>query len=53
MDIGKVYVSFDGDSIGAKVGRASLANSEDEIRRISQAIERGNEIIKSWVHRRR
>lgn len=49
MDIQKVYISFDGDHIGRKIGQASLSDSADEIRRISQAIEKGNEIWRSWT----
>lgn len=44
-----VYIAFDGDHIGRKIGRASLANDPDEVRRISQAIEAGNEIWRSWA----
>jgi hypothetical protein len=49
MDIPKVYISFDGDHIGRKVGQASLSDDPNEIRRISQAIEKGNEIWRSWA----
>lgn len=49
MDIPKVYISFDGDHIGRKVGQASLSDDPNEIRRISQAIEHGNEIWRSWA----
>lgn len=44
-----VYISIDGDGIGQKVGRASLANDVEDISRISQSIDRGNEIWKSWT----
>lgn len=44
-----VFVSFDGDGIGQQVGRASLANAVDDIRRISQDIDRGNELWRSWA----
>jgi hypothetical protein len=43
-----VYVAFDGDHIGRQVGRASLADNPDELRRLSQAIEQGNDIWRSW-----
>lgn len=49
MDIPKVYISFDGDHIGRKVGQASLSDDSTEIRRISQSIEKGNEIWRSWT----
>jgi len=45
----KVFVSFDGDHIGRMVGRASLADKPEEVARISQAIDRGNGIWRSWV----
>lgn len=41
-------VSWDGDSIGQKVGRATLADDVEEVRRVDQAIQAGNEIWKSW-----
>lgn len=44
-----VYVSADGDNIGREVGRASLADEEEEIRKISQRIDAGNRVIESWV----
>lgn len=45
----KVFVSFDGDHIGRMVGRASLADQPEEVSRIAQAIERGNQIWQSWA----
>jgi hypothetical protein len=44
-----VYVAFDGDKIGRMVGRASLANQVDEVRRLSQAIDNANHIWASWA----
>jgi hypothetical protein len=44
-----VFVSVDGDSIGAAVGRASLANDVEALRRLSQDIERGNALWTSWA----
>lgn len=45
------YVSFDGDGIGQKVGRARLADDVTEIRRTDQAINHGNEIWRSYALR--
>lgn len=45
----KVIIAWDGDHIGREVGRASLADDVEGLRRISQAIDRGNEIWRSWV----
>lgn len=45
----KVIVAWDGDHIGREVGRASLNDDMDGLRRISQAIELGNKIWESWV----
>lgn len=44
-----IYVSFDGDTIGQKVGRARLSDDVEMVRRISQAIDQGNLIWKSWA----
>ena len=44
-----VYISGDGDHIGRQIGRASLADDPEEIRRLSQAIDAGNEVWKAWV----
>jgi hypothetical protein len=44
-----LFVSTDGDSIGAAVGRMSLADDIVGIRQISHKIEQGNEAVKSWA----
>jgi minimal CRISPR polymerase domain/ParB-like nuclease domain len=44
-----LFVSYDGDSVGREIGMARLRNEPDEVRRISQAIEKGNEIFKAWA----
>jgi hypothetical protein len=49
----KVYITWDGDGIGRMVGRAELADSPDKIRKISQQIDAGNEIFRSWCERTR
>lgn len=51
MDIPKhfMYLSYDGDGIGRKVGRAILANDIDELRRISHLIEAGHTLVREWV----
>ncbi len=43
------YCSFDGDGIGQKVGRLSLANDVEGVRRQAQAIDSGQALIRSWV----
>lgn len=44
----KVFVTFDGDAVGARVGRATLADDVATIRRVSEAIEAGNEVWTTW-----
>lgn len=44
-----VYLVWDGDHVGRLVGRANMADDPGEVKRISQAIEKGNEIWKSWA----
>ena len=44
-----VFVSFDGDHIGRMVGRASLADDIEGLRRISQSIDKGNQLWGSWA----
>ncbi len=45
------YVSFDGDGIGQMVGRARLADDVEEVRKVNQRINLGNEIWKSFALR--
>lgn len=47
----KLVIAWDGDHIGRQVGRASLKDDVANLRHISQNIDRGNEIWKSWVER--
>ena len=44
-----VYISFDGDHIGREVGRLALQDDETGLRKISHAIEMGNELWAKWV----
>lgn len=44
-----VYVAWDGDHIGRRVGRLSLADDEEGLRRVSRDIERGNALLSAWV----
>lgn len=46
-----IYISFDGDEIGARIGRARLADDIEEVRRVNQSIDHGNEIWKSFALR--
>jgi hypothetical protein len=45
----KVLIAWDGDHIGREVGRASLADDVEGLRRISQAIDLGNNTWRSWI----
>ncbi len=44
-----LFVSCDGDSIGARVGKASLADEVEECRRLSKVINDGNELFTKWA----
>lgn len=44
----RVIISWDGDHIGRVVGRATLEDDVEEVRRVDQAINRGNECFKGW-----
>ena len=44
-----VYISIDGDNVGQLVGRLSLADDIEGLRRISRKIEQGNELWASWA----
>jgi hypothetical protein len=44
-----VFVCWDGDKIGRRVGRAVLANDVGEVRRVDQAINAGNELWKAFA----
>ncbi len=46
-----VFVCWDGDKIGRRVGRAVLANDVGEVRRVDQAINAGNELWKAFALR--
>jgi GNAT superfamily N-acetyltransferase len=45
------YVAFDGDSIGAAIGRHVLADDVESVRRISRQIEAGEDIWRSFATR--
>lgn len=44
-----LFISADGDAIGREIGMCRLRDDVDGLRRISQAIDRGNEIFRSWA----
>lgn len=44
-----LYMSYDGDGCGKKVGRAIIANDEAKLHDISAKIDLGHEIVKHWV----
>src|ERR1035441_10957011 len=44
-----VFVSFDGDKIGREIQRASLADDAEGLRKLSQGIERGNQLWGQWA----
>lgn len=44
-----IYLSYDGDGCGKKVGRAIMANDEAALHEISAKIDLGHEIVNHWV----
>ena len=44
-----VYLSYDADSAGSRIGQAVLANDPDMLNEFSQKIGLGNEIIAKWA----
>lgn len=44
-----LFLSYDGDGCGKKVGRAVIANDEDKLREVSAKIDLGHEIVKHWA----
>jgi hypothetical protein len=45
----RVFVAFDGDTIGQMIGRARQADDVEGVRRVNQRIELGNEIWRAWA----
>jgi hypothetical protein len=45
---GMLYISVDGDSIGAKVGKAVLANDVEELHKVSARIDAAQDYIEHW-----
>lgn len=45
---GMFYIAMDGDSIGAKVGRAVIANDVDELHKVSARIDAAQDFILHW-----
>jgi hypothetical protein len=46
-----VFICWDGDHIGRQVGRAVLSDNVEEVRRVDQAINAGNELWRSFALR--
>lgn len=44
----KAFLCYDGDGIGAKVGRAALSNDVAYLKEISAKIEAGNDLFRGW-----
>lgn len=44
-----IYVSYDGDSIGAKIGAARLSNDIVQVRKVNELINAGNRVFQSFV----
>ncbi len=44
----EIYISYDGDSLGNKVGRLALNDKIPELKTLSRRIEAGNDIFVSW-----
>jgi hypothetical protein len=47
--INQIFISFDADSAGCKVGRAILSDDPEQLKEISERIQLGNEIIGEWA----
>ncbi len=44
-----LYIAYDADDAGKKIGRAILADDPDQLKQDSDRIELGNEIIAEWA----
>lgn len=47
-----LFIAWDGDHIGRQVGQLALDDDEEGLRRVSQAIDHGNQVWASWVQER-
>jgi len=47
-----VYISYDADSAGRKIGQAVLNDDPDEMSRISERIKVGNDLFSRWAKER-
>jgi hypothetical protein len=45
-----LFIAWDGDHIGRKVGQLALSDDEEGLRRVSQAIDAGNRLMAAWVN---
>lgn len=45
-----LFIAWDGDHIGRKVGQLALNDDEEGLRRVSQAIDSGNRLMAAWVN---
>lgn len=45
----QLFVCVDGDNIGQMIGRARINDDVEEVRRVSQRIDRGQEVWKAWA----
>lgn len=45
----RLFVSFDGDNAGAKIGQSVLMDDVQGLHDMSQRIEKGNQVWNSWV----
>lgn len=48
-----LFIAWDGDHIGRKVGQLALDDDEEGLRRVSQTIDSGNRLMASWVQQKR
>lgn len=48
-----LFIAWDGDHIGRKVGQLALDDDEEGLRRVSQVIDAGNRLMASWVQQNR
>ena len=44
-----IYLSYDADDAGSKIGRAILSDDPQALRDASKRIRLGNDVIKKWA----
>jgi len=46
-----LYIAYDADNAGRKIGRAILADDPEQLKQDSERIELGNEIVAEWANK--